>query len=157
MELQRNITAQLGTEMRAPRVTVELVAATSNMVHVLGRVDRPGSYPAGAFMTVSQALAAAGGAKDDASLSNVVVLHRDGAHTVSVIRVRMDRILKGEALLDIPVSRFDIVYVPRGAVGDFTVFAQGLIEPLAVGVNGALQGWELLNLDRVFITRVIKQ
>lgn len=157
MELQRSITSLLSADLRSPRITVELAATASSQVHVLGRVERAGPVPAGAFITVSQAIAAAGGFKDDAARNSVVVIHRDGARSVRVARVRMDRVLKGEDLQDLPLSRFDIVFVPRSSIGNFNVFLRQLFEPLSPVMNTAMTGWELFNLDRVFVTRVIKE
>lgn len=157
MDLQRSITSLLSADFRSPRVTVEVVAVAGNQVHVLGRVDRPGSYPTGPFFTLTQAVAAAGGFKDDANRGHVLLIHRDGAKTVRVTRVRLDRTLKGEEFVDVPVSRFDIVYVPRTSIGNLTVFLQTLFSGLSPAVSTGLLGWELFNLDRVFVTRVVKE
>lgn len=157
MELQRSVTNLLSADLRAPRVTVELAATAANQIHVLGRVERAGPVPAGPFITVSQAIAAAGGFKDDAARNSVVVIRRDGARSVRAVRVRMDRVLKGEDLLDLPLSRFDIVFVPRSSVGNLGLFVRQIFEPLSPVANTALVGWELFNLDRVFVTRVIKE
>jgi polysaccharide export outer membrane protein len=157
MELQRSITALLSADFRAPRVTVEVLATAGNQVHVLGRVERPGSYAAGPFLTITQAVAAAGGFKDDANKGQVLLIHRDGARTVRVARLRVDRMLKGEEFIDAPVSRFDIVYVPRTSIGNVTVFLQTLFAGLSPAVSTGLLGWELFNLDRVFVTRVVKE
>ena len=157
MDLQRAITSLLSADFRSPRVTVEVVSTASNQVHVLGRVERPGSYPTGPFFTLTQAVAAAGGFKDDANKGHVLLIHRDGARTVRVTRVRLDRTLKGEEFVDAPVSRFDIVYVPRTSIGNLTVFLQTLFSGLSPAVSTGLLGWELFNLDRVFVTRVVKE
>lgn len=157
MELQRAVTELLSADLRSPRVTVELAGTAASLIHVLGRVERAGPVPAGPFITVSQAIAAAGGFKDDAARNSVVVIHRDGARSVRVARVRMDRVLKGEDLADLTLSRFDIVFVPRSSIGNMNLFLRQLFEPLAPIANTALTGWELFNLDRVFVTRVVQE
>lgn len=157
MELQRSITSLLAADLRAPRVTVELASTAANVVHVLGRVDKPGPIPAGPFITVSQAIAAAGGFKDDAARNSVVLIHRDGAHSVRVARLRMDRVLKGVELADAPLSRFDIIYVPRSSIGNLAVFVNQFFSPISPVAQTAMVGWELFNLDRVFVTRVVKE
>ena len=123
----------------------------------MGRVEKPGSYPAGPFVTVMQAITAAGGLKDDAARNSVLVFHRDGARTVSVTRVRLDRLLKGNDLEDLPVSRFDIVYVPRSTIGNIDVFCRQFFGETAQVLSFSLLGWELFNLDRVFVTRVVSE
>ena len=129
----------------------------ANVVHVLGRVEKPASVPAGAFMTVSQAVSEAGGLSSDAAAGSVLLIHREGAHALSVRRVHLDRFLKGESLIDPLVGRFDIVYVPRSTIGNLSLFVTQLFGPFNGATNAMFQGWELLNLDRVFSTRIIKE
>lgn len=157
MELQRNIVALLSADLKLPRVVVQVVEPAGNVVHVLGRVEKPGSYPAGPFVTVMQAVAAAGGLKDDAARNSVLLFHRDGAHTVAVSRIRLDRIMKGDDLADAVVGRFDIVFIPRSTIGNLNVFTQQFLAPLGSMLSYSLVGWELFNLDRVFVTRVVRE
>jgi len=157
MELQKNIVALLSADLKLPRVVVNVLQVAGNVVHVMGRVDKPGSYPAGPFVTVMQAIVAAGGLKDDAARNSVLLFHRDGARTVSVSRIRLDRLMKGDDLADAVVGRFDIIYVPRSTIGNLGVFSQQFLSPAGTLLSGSLLGWELLNLDRVFVTRVIRE
>ena len=157
MELQRNIIALLSADLKLPRVVVSVSEVAGNVVHVMGRVDKPGSYPAGPFVTVMQAITAAGGLKDDAARNSVLLFHRDGAHTIEVSRVRLDRLQHGDDLADQVVGRFDIIFVPRSTIGRIDVFAQQFIAPVGSAFSTALIGWELFNLDRVFVTRVVRE
>ena len=157
MELQRNIVALLSADLRLPRVVVNVTEVAGNVVHVLGRVLRPGSYPAGPFVTVMQAITAAGGLSDDAARNSVLLFHRDGSRTVSVSRIRIDRLVKGDDLADAVVGRFDIVFVPRSTIGNLNVFSNQFLAPAGNLLSSALIGWELFNLDRVFVTRVIRE
>jgi len=157
MELQRNIIALLSQDFKLPRVVVSVTEVSGNVVHVLGRVEKPGSYPAGPFVTVMQAVTAAGGLTPDASRNSVILFHRDGAHTVNVSRIRLDRIMNGDDLADQVVGRFDIIYVPRSTIGRLDIFAQQFISPVGSAFSAALVGWELFNLDRVFVTRVVRE
>ena len=157
MELQRNIVALLSADLRLPRVVVNVTEVAGNVVHVLGRVERPGSFPAGPFVTVMQAITAAGGLSNDAARNSVLLFHRDGSRTVSVSRIRLDRLLKGDDLADAVVGRFDIVFVPRSTIGNINVFSQQFLAPVGGLLSSSLIGWELFNLDRVFVTRVIRE
>jgi polysaccharide export outer membrane protein len=157
MELQKNIITLLSADYKLPRVVVSVVECAGNVVHVLGRVERPGSYPAGPFVTVMQAVTAAGGLSTDAARNSVLLFHRDGAHTVSVSRIQLDRLLKGDDLADAVVGRFDIVFVPRSTIGRIDVFAQQFLQPIEGALSSTLIGWELFNLDRVFVTRVVRE
>ncbi len=157
MELQRSIVALLSADLRAPRATVEVTSMAANLVHVLGRVDHPSSVPAGPFMTVSQAITAAGGFSPDAARNSILLIHREGAHSLSVRRVHLERFLKGQSFVDPLVGRFDIVYVPRSTVGNVSLFLNQIFGGLNSATSTMFQGWELLNVDRVFQTRIIKE
>jgi polysaccharide export outer membrane protein len=150
-ELEAVLVDLLSANLKQPRVTVEVSKIAGNQVHVLGRVDRPGSYPAEPFLTVMQAVAAAGGFKDDAARNSVLVFHRLGAREASVAVIAVDKMLKrGSLAADLPLSRFDIVYVPRNTIGNVSVFAQQLFAPFSSALSTSLVGWELFNLDRVY-------
>ena len=154
-ELESEVVKLLGAELKRPRVTIEVTAVAGNEVHVLGQVEAPGSFEASPYLTVSQAVARAGGFKNDAARNSVLVFHRDGARTARVVRLRLgDALKRGRLEADIPLGRFDIVYVPRNAIGNLNVFTrQFFAENLSV-LNFALVGWELFNLDRVFVVGV---
>ena len=133
-------------------MTVEITEVAGNEVHVLGRVESAGSFKAGPYLTVSQAIARAGGFKDDAASNNVLVFHRDGARTVRVLRLRLgDALKKGRLEADLPLGRFDIVFVPRSAIGNINGFTRQFFGDNIQMLNFALRGWELFNLDRVFV------
>lgn len=151
-ELQTSLVRQLGTQLRDPRITVEVSNFAGNVIHVLGQVKNPGSVIAGPFMTTLQAIAGAGGFSDDAQRNSVLVFHRDGARTMKVSRIRLDRAIKaGDLSKDVVLGRFDIVYVPRNAIGNLDLFARQMFGGTSVALSAALTGWELFNLDRVFV------
>jgi polysaccharide export outer membrane protein len=153
-ELEAALIDLLAAEFKSPRVVVEVTEVAGNQVHVLGRVKVPGSIPVGPFTTVIEAITKAGGFEDDAARNSVIVFHRDGARTVRVVRVRVDRDLKsGRLQTDMPLSRFDIVYVPRSTIGNINVFSRQFFGEQIQALNFALVGWELFNLDRVFVVR----
>ena len=155
-ELEGMLVQLLSAEQRNPRVTVEVNDIAGNQVHVIGRVKVPGSYQTGPFMTVLQAITHAGGFEDDASRNSVVVFHRNGAHTVQVARLRLDNAMKsGDLSADLPLSRFDIVYVPRSSIGNLNVFATQFFGNQQSILNFALSGWQLFNLEKVYPYRTV--
>lgn len=151
-ELEAAVVELLSAEFRQPRVTVEVTKLAANQVHVLGRVKRPGSYEASSFLTVVQAITSAGGFEDDAARNSVIVFHREGARDVRVARIPVDRMLKNANLaMDLPLSRYDIVYVPRSTIGNIDVFARQFFGEPGQILSTAMLGWQLFNLDRVFV------
>jgi len=147
-ELQAEVMQLLSAELRQPRVTVEVSKLAGNEVHVLGRVKVPGPKPVSAFTTLLQAIAAAGGFEDDAARNSVMIMHRVGLDAVSIARVRVDRMLKNGG--DMPVGRYDIIYVPRSTVGNMNLFAHQFFEGGSTMISTAIQGWELFHLRRIF-------
>ncbi|MBI1798844.1 MAG: polysaccharide biosynthesis/export family protein [Candidatus Eisenbacteria bacterium] len=151
-ELEGALVKLLAGDIRAPRVIVELSRLAVNQVHVIGEVVRVGPVTADPYMTVVQAITAAGGFKEGAARNNVLVFNRNGANTVRVAEVRVDDVLKFGGLKgDLRLSRFDIVYVPRSTVGNIEVFTRMFFGGLTNVTSFAFEGWELFNLDRVFI------
>jgi polysaccharide export outer membrane protein len=156
-QLEAALVGLLAGELKQPRVTVDVSELAGNMVHVLGRVNTPGSVKAGPFFTVSQAIAMSGGFADDAARNSVLVFHRDGARTLRVTRVRLERALKRGALEgDVQLSAFDIVFVPRSSIGNVDVFARQFFEGTNSILGTSLIGWELFNLDKVFVGGKLK-
>ncbi len=156
-ELDSVVTDVLRSELRAPKVTVSLVKAASNQVYVLGRVEKPGSYGVDGHASVVRAIALAGGFKDDAARNSVLVFHREGPGAVKVARVGVDRLLKSARLdRDVLLSRFDIVYVPRSTIGNVNVFVRQFFTEQGQVLSTMLVGWQLFNLDRVFVVPVQK-
>jgi polysaccharide export outer membrane protein len=151
-ELEAILVDLMSASLKQPRVTVEVEEIAGNQVHVLGRVMKPGSFPADPYMTVVQAITAAGGFSDDAARNSVLVFHRIGRTTISVSRLQLDHMMKTSGGLkgDMALERFDIVYVPRNTVGNIGTFVTQLFGSLNAPLTTALLGWELFNLERVF-------
>lgn len=148
VELQTELIRLLAAELRQPRVTVEVVKSAGSQVHVLGRVKSPGSRPVQSLPTLLQVIASSGGFEDDAARNSVIVMRRVGLGTVSVERVRAGRLLKKGG--DVPLSRFDIVYVPRSTIGNIGVFVDQFFNRASQVGGTSMLGWELFHLDRVF-------
>lgn len=149
-ELQAELVRLLAGEMKQPRVVVEVTKFAGNRIHVLGRVKEPGSLPVSSLPTLLQVIAEAGGFEDDAARGSVVVMHRVGLGSVSVTRVRADKLLRNGG--DVPLSRYDIVYVPRSTIGNVGVFVDQFFRSMIPAETFTLVGWELFHLDRVFRT-----
>jgi len=102
-------------------------------------------------MTVVQAIAAAGGFKGAPRRTACWSTVATGRTTVKVAEVHVDELMKYHALQgDLRLSRFDIVYVPRGPIGNVESFSRQLFGGLLNATSLAIEGWELFNLDRVF-------
>jgi protein involved in polysaccharide export with SLBB domain len=151
-ELDSSITRALRGELREPRVTVTVVRSSASTVHVLGRVEKPGSYAVEGMLTVLRAISLAGGFKDDAARNSVLVFHRQAESDVQVARVPVDRMLKGARLdQDYQLRPYDIVYVPRSTIGNVNVFSKQFFGEQGQMLSAIFIGWQLFHLDRIFL------
>jgi protein involved in polysaccharide export with SLBB domain len=80
-----------------PSVNVELLAAQSAKVGVLGDVIRPGIVVMAEPMTVLAAITASGGVADTGKKSEVTLLRQGNEGHLKIVTINLKRILKGEA------------------------------------------------------------
>jgi protein involved in polysaccharide export with SLBB domain len=92
-------------------------------IYVDGEVNRPALVPFTAAMTVLQSIAVAGGLKDTARTSAIVVIRRRPEGTPTVFTVDLSRVLDGtDTGQDAALMPFDVVYVPKSAIANVNVW-----------------------------------
>jgi protein involved in polysaccharide export with SLBB domain len=134
-----------------PSITVEVSKLAGNLVHVLGEVNAPGSYPIVPNATAMQAIAQAGGFRSNGSQGDVLVVRRIGLNKVAVRRVNMRQLLAGgKASGDMILRRNDIVFVNRTMVGDFKAFAENVLQPMITAAETYIRGWTVFHIDEIF-------
>jgi polysaccharide export outer membrane protein len=111
-QLQALLTERLAEYMAFPEVSVILMEVRSFKVSVLGEVQRPGRYELRRWTTVLDALALAGGLKDFASPTRIVILRPEGK-TMRRIPFNYKKVVSagGEAE-NIYLQPGDIILVP---------------------------------------------
>jgi polysaccharide export outer membrane protein len=150
-ELDSLLTSKYVDVFLDPKITVSVAKLAGNFVHVLGNVRSPGSYELMPNATVLHALARAGGATDDASMGNVVLMRRTGPSSLVVRKVQLDLALKqGLAAQDPYVRRFDIIYVPKTTIGNVNKFVGQFFGSIRTVSEAYIFGWEAFHIDRVF-------
>jgi polysaccharide export outer membrane protein len=111
-ELQELITERLTKYIPDPVVTVATIRLDGNKVYVIGKVARPGEFPANRYMDIVQALSVAGGMTPYAADNKISVLRRENGKQRS-IPFRYGDIEKGEDLeQNIILQSGDVVVVP---------------------------------------------
>jgi polysaccharide export outer membrane protein len=105
-----------GNFVRDPQVGVSLVEVRSRRVAVLGHVARPGQYPLdGVPLSLTDALALAGGVTDSGDSKVVVLTDRNGE--TERIEVDVPAIYRdGDVSRDIELASGDTVFVPTAPV-----------------------------------------
>jgi polysaccharide biosynthesis/export protein len=95
-------------------VTVSVIAINSYRFVVSGAVERPGAYTATHYVTVSEAMALAGGPNRFASPENTVIIRTDAARGTRRVPVDITSIQNGtHPEQDLALLPGDTVYVPQ--------------------------------------------
>ena len=114
-QLDEALTRKLGEKyLENPDVSVGIKASTRRSVTVDGAVARSGSFPVHGPMTLMQAVAAAGGARDDANVRRVAVFRTIGGQRQAAA-FDLQAIRRGEAK-DPPIFAGDIVVVDGSSI-----------------------------------------
>jgi polysaccharide export outer membrane protein len=95
-----------------PQVTVSLEKASSYRYSVIGDVGQPGIRLMNHRMTVTEAIAEAGGVLNTGSKSKIVVLRRQSTGVLAQIPVNLDSIYKGKAADNVYLVPGDQIVVP---------------------------------------------
>ena len=148
MELDSTLTEQFSEILRDPNVSVIVVDSEDRRIYVLGEVSRPGGYTFDESVSVSQALALAGGLLPSAKEEYSLVMRREGLDTVLGLRLDVKAILAGIAVQnDIKLRDEDVIYVPKtrmASVGDWMQEFDRIIGPPINILFRALQSRTLL-------------
>lgn len=110
--LQAEVADKLKRYIPDPSVTVAVLKLEGNKVYVIGKVNRPGEFPATRQVDVMQALSMAGGMTPYAAANKIRILRREGARQTAIPFAYGD-IEKGENLQqNIILKAGDVVVVP---------------------------------------------
>jgi polysaccharide export outer membrane protein len=111
-ELRATISAELKKYLEAPEVTVIVQEPRSQFFTIVGKVQKPGSYPLGQRLTVIDGIALGGGFKDFAKVGKIYVVrtHRDGRSE----RLPLDykRAVSGDLNRNYVLEARDMIIVP---------------------------------------------
>ncbi len=148
MDVAADLESQLAAYLLDPTVTVVVTAIAQQPVFVIGEVDKPGRIESSGEMTVTRALAAAGGLLSTGKPSSVMVIRTSGVAEPEAHRVDVTRILSGKDMSgDLVLAPNDVVYVPKSVIGQIGEFVELFIENIAPAQTFYLRGWEIANLD----------
>ena len=143
-DLQEELVAAYSSQLLRPDVTVALKTTQPLKVFVGGQVDKPGVYDMPGDLDALRAIFLAGGSRNTANMSKVVIIRRGPDGRAMMRLADMNRALRDPGHSDlIPLRRFDIVYVPKSGVAAADDFVQqylrGLV-PVDLGFSYAIGG-----------------
>ncbi len=111
-QLQAEISRRLAPFIDKPTVTVRVADARSQVIYVMGAVQRPGVFRLRSGEVLSQALAEAGGFTEFADSSSVRITRHTPSDAERIV-INYDRVMSGEDLAgDITLMAGDTVDVP---------------------------------------------
>jgi polysaccharide biosynthesis/export protein len=130
-------------DLSNPRVSVILRSFAPNRIYVAGEVNSPGEFiTVGPNLTVSQAIARAGGVKFSADRDKVFVIRRGPDDKAAAYAIDYSGIITArDPAADIHLAQFDVLYVPRTGVGDvYQVVDQYILQflPFSASVNASV-------------------
>ena len=113
MQLRDKISRALGEFMPNPEVSVIVTDVRSFRVSVMGEVQRPGVLLLKSSTTILEAIAMAGGFRDFASPSKIVVVRKDAGGATQKIPFNYNKAIRnGEAEDNIYLKTGDVIVVP---------------------------------------------
>jgi len=112
LQLRDKIATALAEYMPSPEVSVTVLDVRSYRVSVLGEVQRPGVLQLKAPTTVLEALAMAGGFRDFASPSKIVIFRKDEAGQTRRLRFNYNRAVGNAGEENLSLRSGDVVVVP---------------------------------------------
>lgn len=120
-------------------ITIDLNDAQSNVVYVMGEVNRPGFYQLRGPTTVTQAVAMAGGFADSAYTDEVVLVTRGAQRQPMGRIIDMDDIIgTGNIDRDVMLKQYDIVFVPMSPMAKAGLFGRRLWELIPARFSGTV-------------------
>lgn len=142
-EITAELSQDYSTNLRKPQISVVVRSFAPNRVYVAGEVTNPGEFiSVGPNLTVSQAIARAGGVKLSASRGKVFILRRGPDDKPQAYAVDYKAVISGaNPSADVRLAQYDVVYVPRLGVADtYQYFNQYLEQfvPLTFGLSPGL-------------------
>jgi polysaccharide export outer membrane protein len=111
MQLQEKLSTALGEFMPNPEVSVTVTDVRSYRISVLGEVVKPGVLQLKSDTTVLEAIALAGGFRDFASPSKIVIFRKNGNGTEK-LRFNYNRAVGAAAEENLSLRSGDVVVVP---------------------------------------------
>jgi len=142
-ELRKSLTERYGKEINKPELTIIVRSFSMQRVYIDGEVARPGMLPLVGPVTIHQAIAAAGGFRETARRTDVIIIRQVQGKPVP-LKVNMEEVQNNQdPSQDVLLAPFDIVYVPRSNIAEVNKFVDLYIRrnlPVGAGVG---VGWTL--------------
>ena len=126
--------------IRDPQANITMRTYAPEEIFVDGWVANPGLVRSDVPLTVSRAIAQAGGAKSGAHTNDILVLRRTPDGVVHYYEVALGSYAGAGAASEDPLlSNYDVVYVPQGVLGSINDFLANYLKNVPFYVNYSIQ------------------
>ena len=128
-ELTAALRQDYSKDLRNPRISVIVKSFAPTRIYVGGEVNNPGEFiNVGPTLTLSQALARAGGQKVRGDTHAVFIIRRGPNDVPEFLATNYNAVIHGhDPLADVRLAPYDVVYVPKTGVAEvFDFFNQYL-------------------------------
>lgn len=129
-EVTQSLRAAYRHDLQNPRLIVEVRSFAPERVYVGGEVNNPGEFvTVGPPLTLSQAVARAGGVKLSGDNGNVFIIRRPAANVQpTLLSVRYSDVIHAhDASADVALAPYDVVYVPKTGIAEvYAIYNQYL-------------------------------
>lgn len=126
-------------ELTNPGITVIVRSFSSQRVYVDGEVNKPGMINLAGPLTVLQSISEAGGLKETATTSQVLIIRKAKDDKPIAIAVNLGDIRSAaDGSRDILLAPYDIVYVPKSTIANINQFVDQYIRrniPIPFGIT----------------------
>lgn len=145
-EIAAAITEKMSQYLIDPLVSVVVTDVADQPIFVIGEVERPGRIESAGDLTISAALAEAGGILKSGKPSSVMVVRTRGVTEPIAFKVDVTKVLSGRALgKDVVLLPNDVVYVPKSVIGKLDDFVSLFFEQIAPAELFYLYGYQMVH------------
>jgi protein involved in polysaccharide export with SLBB domain len=138
-EATRLLNQRYAQVLRDPQLNITMRTYAPEEIFVDGWVANPGIVRSDVPLTVSRAVAQAGGAKSGAHTGAVLVLRRTPDGIVHYYQVALGNYAGAGTGEDPMLSSYDVVYVPQGIIGSVGDFLANYLKNVPFYVNYTIQ------------------
>lgn len=126
-------------ELANPGITIIVRSFSSQRIYVDGEVNKPGMVTLLGPLTVLQSIAEAGGLKDTAKTSQILIIRKTKDDKPQAIAVNLDEIRTAtDGSQNILLAPYDVVFVPKSTIANVNQFIDQYIRrnvPIPFGVT----------------------
>jgi len=119
-QLDAELTRDYANVLKTPRISVVVRSFAPTRIYVGGQVNNPGEFiTVGPALTLSQAIARAGGTKLSSDDADIFVIRRGEDDRPEFLSVRYNEIEHGrDPAADVRLAPGDVVYVPKSGIAE---------------------------------------